>query len=320
MLQARVLRRTQGCCRLSQKIGHHRGLRFAKNAAPLDAEDGASKVFTGSMCVPHPDKVAQGVRGTVGAQFGHAGEDAYFVHKDDKNLMHMLGVSDGVYEWTIKGIDPGIYSRSLMQAANDTCHADVLNEKPLHVLEQAHSLVTEESIQGSTTVLICSIDLRYMELEYANLGDSALMLVGKDGTIKLRSTAQEHVYGCPHQLGHHEQSSSPESADVVKTRVEKGDVVVLGTDGLFDNVMDHEIAEEVLAFHSNAGLFSSSGGTSSKAAMAGPLARQLVKIAFEYSMDRHVVTPYSIAAQNEFDMIFNGGKKDDITVVVGVID
>jgi hypothetical protein len=32
-----------------------------------------------------------------------------------------------------------------------------------------------------------------------------------------------------------------------------------------------------------------------------------------------IVTPYSLAAQDEFDMIFDGGKKDDITVVVGII-
>lgn len=44
----------------------HRGLRSAKNAAPLDAADGPSKLFAGAMTVPHPDKVAQGVRGTVG--------------------------------------------------------------------------------------------------------------------------------------------------------------------------------------------------------------------------------------------------------------
>lgn len=38
--------------------------------------------------------------------------------------------------------------------------------------------------------------------------------------------------------------------------------------------------------------------------------------AFESAMDKHGVTPYSIAATEAFDMVYNGGKPDDITVVI----
>jgi hypothetical protein len=96
------------------------------------------------MCVPHPDKVQQGVRGAVGKTFGRAGEDAYFIHHDHEAGIHMIGVADGVYEWTVKGIDPGIYSRTLIEVAHDTCHADTINENPLHILEIAHKTVTEQ--------------------------------------------------------------------------------------------------------------------------------------------------------------------------------
>lgn len=33
-------------------------------------------------------------------------------------------------------------------------------------------------------------------------------------------------------------------------------------------------------------------------------------------MDKNGVTPYSLAATEAFDMVYNGGKPDDITVVV----
>lgn len=38
--------------------------------------------------------------------------------------------------------------------------------------------------------------------------------------------------------------------------------------------------------------------------------------AFEAAMDKSGVTPYSQAATEAFDMVYNGGKPDDITVVV----
>ena len=103
--------------------------------------------------------------------------------------------------------------------------------------------------------------------------------------VRGRSTAQEHIYGCPFQLGHHEQASQPSNADCVKIHLEEGDVIILGTDGLFDNVLDHAIAEKVHEFTKEA---AHSGKQNSWAAVAGPLARELVKIAFELSMDKHV--------------------------------
>ena len=38
--------------------------------------------------------------------------------------------------------------------------------------------------------------------------------------------------------------------------------------------------------------------------------------AFEAAMDKNGVTPYSLGATEAFDMVYNGGKPDDITVVV----
>lgn len=81
------------------------------------------------------------------------------------------------------------------------------------------------------------------------------------------------------------------------------DVVVLGSDGLFDNMDSEQILEDVKAHvgehkHPSA------------------IAQHLVTIAYNNSMDRDAETPYSMAATEAFDMIYTGGKPDDITVVV----
>lgn len=44
-----------------------------------------------------------------------------------------------------------------------------------------------------------------------------------------------------------------------------------------------------------------------------------VQVAFDNSVDKHRVTPYSRAATEAFDMVYSGGKPDDITVLVAVI-
>jgi protein phosphatase PTC7 len=84
-------------------------------------------------------------------------------------------------------------------------------------------------------------------------------------------------------------------------------VVVLGTDGLFDNLSDYEIAHEVTACR---------GRGDGPAVMAQRLAR----LAFEASYDKRRITPYAAAATEHFDMAYSGGKPDDITVVCATLE
>ena len=48
--------------------------------------------------------------------------------------------------------------------------------------------------------------------------------------------------------------------------------------------------------------------------------KQLAFKAFDISHDKRADTPYSRAATEEFQVIYNGGKKDDITVIVALLD
>ena len=97
--------------------------------------------------------------------------------------------------------------------------------------------------------------------------------------------------------------------------VQQGDVVVVGSDGLFDNVTDCGIAECVRGI----ALQRSPGGPQPGAALAQTMTHELARRAFEASVDRHSLTPYSRDATEYFDMVYSGGKKDDITVVVAVM-
>lgn len=50
------------------------------------------------------------------------------------------------------------------------------------------------------------------------------------------------------------------------------------------------------------------------------MVHRLTKLAFEASMDKSRTTPYSKGASDAFDMVYSGGKPDDITVLVATCD
>ena len=121
--------------------------------------------------------------------------------------------------------------------------------------------------------------------------------------LKFRSPQQEHEFGRPFQLGHLAEADPPSSAMRTELPLSHGDLIVLGSDGLWDNVSD----EGVLSIAAE----SESGGEP-----AAAMARRLAAAAFEGSVDRRRGTPYSAAATEAFGMVYSGGKKDDITVLV----
>jgi protein phosphatase PTC7 len=92
---------------------------------------------------------------------------------------------------------------------------------------------------------------------------------------------------------------------VFSLQVAAGDVVVAGTDGLFDNLFDNELMGVVV--HSTRAGFDPQC-----------TAQNIVALARERAEDRNRQTPFSTAAQ-EAGFRFYGGKIDDITVIVSYI-
>lgn len=96
-----------------------------------------------------------------------------------------------------------------------------------------------------------------------------------------------------------------EYSQVFTVAVAQGDVIVAGTDGLFDNLYNDEVTAVVIDAV-RAGL--------------GPqlTAQKIAALARQRAQDRNRQTPFSTAAQ-EAGFRYRGGKLDDITVVVSYI-
>eukprot|EP00889_Picochlorum_renovo_P001840 jgi/Picre1/28870/NNA_004266.t1 len=266
--------------------------------------------------MPHPDKVRAGTKGMNRKGMGYGGEDAYF-YASNSNGIWAVGVADGVYEWRQVGIDAGAFSRQLMEYCRQAIELGTMDV--LRVLQFASKHLRRCETLGSSTVCLGIVDTLQGRLATATIGDSGFILLGRSrenymsstlqGTyyIRYRSPQQEHSFGCPYQLGHQEGADNPEDAMLSTMPLYPGDVLIIGSDGLFDNVADESIVEMVNKVLAEGG-------------KPNELSQALAFHAFQTSTDKAAMTPYSVAASEAFEMIYNGGKADDITVVTAVFN
>lgn len=242
------------------------------------------KLNSGSCYLPHPEKEETG------------GEDAHFICTDEQ----AIGVADGVGGWAELGVDAGLYARELMSnsvtAIEDEPKGSV---DPARVLEKAYR---STKVRGSSTA--CIVALTDQGLHAVNLGDSGFMVV-RDGCTVFRSPVQQHDFNFTYQLESGNAGDLPSSGQVFTIPVAPGDVIVAGTDGLFDNLYNNDITA-VVVHAVRAGL--------------GPqvTAQKIAALARQRAQDKNRQTPFSSAAQDA-GFRYYGGKLDDITVVVSYI-
>ncbi|KAI9205726.1 phosphatase 2C-like domain-containing protein [Polychytrium aggregatum] len=183
-----------------------------------------------------------------------AGEDSFFSRHD------AIGVADGVGGWTqVKGANPALFSRKLMHYANmeiakfdDIANAEYSIEEyvdldPKNVLTESYKRICEDAAKellvGSSTALI--VVLRSNELRVTSIGDCGLLIIRQNEAI-FRTEEQQHSFNFPFQLGTG-STDLPSDAQSYHVHVREGDIVVVGSDGVFDNLTDEEIVEIVKA-------------------------------------------------------------------------
>ncbi|KAL0077232.1 phosphatase 2C-like domain-containing protein [Phycomyces blakesleeanus] len=278
------------------------------------------------------------------------GDDAYFKRHD------ALGVADGVGGWrTRDGANPALYSRKIMHYAQleigrvrDAIQPYGVDEQisPVDVMNKAYQLTTQdtvsEGIVGSTTA--CIVLLCQNELRVANIGDCGVSVIRRDNFI-FRSEEQQHSFNFPYQLGT-SSCDTPADAQQFSVKVEEGDIIILGSDGLFDNLYDEEILEEVhrcmgrpiikydeFGDIEDPSYDDNDPDTNTNTNTDGLAIDTLVPIdadpqsisdalairAKQVSEDMdNPTSPFQVRAMHE-GLYYQGGKADDITVLVAVV-
>ncbi|CAD6250167.1 unnamed protein product [Miscanthus lutarioriparius] len=227
-------------------------------------------------------------------------EDAHFGHAE----AGVVGVADGVGGYRKKGVDASAFSRAIMHNAYAEVATAVPGTRicPRALLERAHQMTAAKHTPAASTAAIVSLAGR--TLKWAYVGDSGFVVI-RDGRILLRSRPQQHYFNCPYQLSSNQDCNRLADADVGEVAAKEGDIVILGTDGLFDNVFDDEI-ERIVRMGTALGFAPEN------------MAEVMAGFACEAASCDDRDTPYSSLAcrTQPGNAYFTGGKPDDITVVV----
>ncbi|ORC91708.1 protein phosphatase 2C [Trypanosoma theileri] len=279
---------------------------------------------------PHPDKQETG------------GEDAFL------SLLGVQAVLDGVSWWKEhRTVDAGLYSAALARAMHAYVEEELMGENPassLDVLQHAYDVCKTEEIEGTATALVATLQpLREEEVATANksgnssnsvldicsLGDCTAVLVRR-GRVVFVSSEQTHDLDFPYQLGKG-SGDTPSRALNYRIPVEAGDMLLLGSDGVFDNLypvrvadivwspvnrvrMEHNVDSGSTAWRNKPLLFYES---MMHAIATG--SEDALREARCAARDLHADTPYAHKAV-EGGAYYEGGKQDDMTLLVSIID
>jgi protein phosphatase PTC7 len=222
--------------------------------------------------------------------------------------------------------------------------------RPGEILAQAYDRVKEQNVIGSSTACVAVFDSIRHQLHFSNLGDSGIIVlrhIDSDvaGALKRNrktprterksdlqavfvSQQQLHSFNHPFQLGwtgeelkEGEKTSFSEakSACTTSIHVRRGDVIIMATDGLFDNVDIDEIASVAVDWEKQNGFLrggdidareqrwvAGSSLTDVSYERIPTLADFLVKKARENSLDPTMDSPFALLAKDN-DIMWSGG-------------
>lgn len=247
-------------------------------------------------------------------QYPYCGEDAYFFAINPKTRAQSFGVADGVASWELFKVDASEFAWQLMENCKEAVHHGLSD--PVDILNFAYEMIIEKKqvYAGSATALVITIETRIVNdkivtvLNSANLGDCCYVVLRK-GKIIYKCPQLQHYFNAPYQLGvaptefftNANFSDKPTDAVTHSMIVQDKDIIVVGSDGMFDNLFDEDIERIVQA-----------GGGVNR------ISKNLLQEAKSVAKSGKI-SPFVKKAQDDGDNHIDA-KWDDATVIVGEIN
>jgi len=220
---------------------------------------------------------------------------------------------------------------------------DTGSRDPQEILGFAYN---QNKSTGSCTACIATIDEN--QIRVSNLGDSGFVLLRYIEPLKTESSEnnennnqenfpgagngeldikesgswvvvhqskeQQHYFNCPRQLGTN-STDSPLDADQYILDCLPGDLIVMATDGMYDNVSPEEVCDILSNLDFKTEIDDVCNDIDE---VLGKTAHVLALEASEAQADRERMTPFAVSARAH-GFNFAGGKPDDITIVVSLV-
>lgn len=122
-----------------------------------------------------------------------------------------------------------------------------------HAFEQTKKATSEPNEwQGTTTACGALLDWNREEVGHpilyvTQLGDSQIMVIRpRNSEVIFKTKEQWHWFDCPRQLGTNSPDTPNGNAVMDKVVLEEEDLVLAMSDGVIDNLWEHEVVETVL--------------------------------------------------------------------------
>lgn len=258
-----------------------------------------------------------------------------------------IGANDGVGAWSTRpGGHAGLWSRLILhfwalETERDAQQARSPGEHyqptPVEYLQKAYEQTIQATSdpnkwQGTTTV--AGAQLHFARggpdpnspvtplLYVTNLGDSQILVLRpRHQELVYKTIEQWHWFDCPRQLGTNSPDTPRDNAVMDKVEIEEHDVVLAMSDGVIDNLWEHEIIENVT--DSIRRWENGEGGASRGSRVGGGgggmqfVAEELMKAAKAIAQDPFAESPFMEHAIEE-GLAMEGGKLDDISVVAAL--
>jgi len=215
-----------------------------------------------------------------------------------------FGVADGVGGWQAYGINPAEYAWMLCDILRSRSDRLITDNCPRQLLIDSKRDLDQTGIHGGCTALVGVVEGK--TLRVANLGDSRLVVFREnDGVFSevFSSVVQQHYFNCPYQFAS-DGGDSPEKADVWQMEVQKNDLIVSSTDGMWDNLFVEDVSKVI-----NQQPRETSGFLD-----ISRLSELLAKLAHKVAKDPRAQTPFAQEARRQRRR-YAGGKMDDVTVI-----
>ncbi|KAK2042940.1 hypothetical protein LZ31DRAFT_525228 [Colletotrichum somersetense] len=268
------------------------------------------------------------------------GDDAVFASDN------FICANDGVGAWSTRPRGhAGLWSRLILHfwatamqqdVANPRSQEEVYKPDPVAYLQMAYEqtlkATSDPDWQGTTTASGAQLHYKTVDggedvpqVYVTNLGDCQIMILRpKNGKVVYKTKEQWHWFDCPRQLGTNSPDTPEKNAVVDVVDLQVGDVVLAMSDGVIDNLWEHEIVSSVQNSiqrwengEEGADKLEGdrTGGTNGGMKLA---AEELVAAAKKIATDPFAESPFMEHAIEE-GLASEGGKLDDISVVAALV-
>lgn len=263
------------------------------------------------------------------------------------------------------GVDPATFSHGLCHymssRAESTDPANIASLRPATLLQDAYDDVTRDpNIHAGGSTACLAIARADGQVEVANLGDSGFVHL-RPGKVHYVSEPQTHAFNTPYQLslvpaamrsqskafGGEMLQDEPSDAEVSYHTVTHGDILVLASDGVWDNLSAADVLDIIGRYMTNLhawrinesdaqempntkdsslpfslldGLTRDGGIPTTERTLQAALAIAVAGEAKIASLDKKRDGPFAREVQRHYPgEDWRGGKVDDISVVVAVV-